>query len=94
MKYIVFSVELDEGHTKEIPIIFPNDLVHEDVAKSFKRVLFRNFEDQEISVISAGFINVGLVLSCHGRSETLGIASRGAADETLINRYDYMHGLV
>ena len=89
-----FSIELDKYLTKEIPIIFPDELVHEDVANSLHHVLLEHYGQKENSVISAGFISVGLILSCHGRSETLGIESRGIVDETLIRQYDYMHGLV
>lgn len=85
-KYIVFGAGL-----MEIPVIFPDRLVHVDVAKAIVRALPR------VRVVACKVVSAGMLefpsLECHGRSETLGIDSRGEEDSRLILMYDYLHGI-
>lgn len=90
MKYIVLQ-GTKGSMTLELPIIFPNHLVHADVAG----VLL----DSEIlppgkwSVVSAGEFTPSAVHICCGHSETLNIGSRGTVDELLISMHDYGAGI-
>lgn len=46
---------------------------------------------EEIEVVSAGECLVQTI--CSGGSETLQVKSRGKEDSSMINMYDYLHGL-
>lgn len=89
MKYIVLKIK-----DREWPIIFPDMMVHSDVAESMQLHVIR-FHDERSRVVAAGSISFfgGNVL-CSGESETLGIESRGSEDEKLIKMFDYLHGIV
>ena len=92
MKYIVLEAKLGEDLMQKIPIIFPNFLVHSDVAKYVAGLLIKQYKrDPEITVASAGFINLK-VEKCFGESETCKKAA-DLDDEFLINSYDYTAGL-
>jgi hypothetical protein len=73
-----------------LPIIFPEFLVHEDVANAIIGVLENmdgpNLQPRE--VVSAGDVTVPLA-SCDGSSQTLGIGSRYNQDERLITFGQY-----
>jgi hypothetical protein len=72
-----------------LPIIFPNHLVHEDVAIHMKMNLLRN-HSWPSTVNSAGFINsLGV---CSGKSESLKCDS-SPEDTNIIKTYDYTQGL-
>ena len=93
MKYIVI-----EQKTKEldrvIPIIFPDALVHKDVYESVVHMLRRTEHPEleaEYEVYSAGSCDVKV--QCSGKSETLGVESLIKGDDSIINMYDYTHGL-
>lgn len=94
MKYIVLQTTPKNNEIKrEFPIIFPDVLVHSEVAEQMQHSLMR----QHITAkpVAAGFLNlVGLNLNCGGRSETLNLDSRGDVDSALISMHDYYHGLV
>ncbi len=85
--YIVFSVPSGDMR-REVPIIYPDFLVHSHVAEALQKVPGM----ENCSVMSAGSILVD-ALSCTGRSNTLDADSRGATDEKLINMFHYFHGL-
>ena len=68
-KYII--VDLDG---LPVPILFPEALQHNRVAKNFK-------------VESAGFINVESVGAAYGESISLMIQSKGIEDTQLINDF-------
>lgn len=92
MKYIVLKAELNNGLEQRIPIIFPNFLVHDHVAKYFAELLIREYKRQpEITVASAGEINFGPV-TCYGKSESCKVSS-DPGDDVLINMFDYTQGL-
>ncbi len=85
MKYIMFKQQMDDID-KLIPIIFPNDLVHEDVAKALQQSVL-----EDCSIASAGFINP-LNLKAEGGSETLNIESNPEIDSHVIKMNDYGAG--
>lgn len=83
MKYIV---ALHEG--KEKIFVFPRAIDHDRFYEGLAAIRFGHGRDWRRHVlgcpsdlVSAGFIDGG---ECHGRSETLGIESRGAADTALL----------
>lgn len=86
MKYIILYDEIRDQH---IPLIFPDMLVHADVAKSITRAL-----PNPTYPVAAGEISVGILgYECHGFSETLKLQSR-PQDASIINSMDYCHGLM
>lgn len=82
MKYIMFKQEQGDL-SKLIPVIFPNDLVHADVAKALQQSVLKGH-----SIVSAGSISP-LNLEAEGRSETLGVESNPIVDSHVIKMNDY-----
>ncbi|WP_139841349.1 hypothetical protein [Acinetobacter sp. ANC 4204] len=82
MKYIMFRQQ-QCGMTKLIPVIFPNDFVHKDVADALQQTVLKDSE-----IHSAGFISP-LNLLPEGRSETLNVAADPDTDERVIKMNDY-----
>lgn len=91
MKYIMLKVDLQDGLTKLVPIIFPDFMVHEDVCISIRRILAGRHK-MESEIYSAGEINFQEP-HCSGKSETLKVHASDA-DSAIIATYDYFHGLV
>ncbi|EGB8646316.1 hypothetical protein H8N91_001743 [Salmonella enterica] len=92
MKYII--LRLDGKIPREVPVIFPDLLVHADVARAMTAMIKEgssNTNITDVRVVSAGFCNTAV--ECHGKSETLNIASRDI-DNTVINTVDYTFGLL
>jgi hypothetical protein len=83
----MFQIQ-QSGMSKKIPIIFPDFLVHSDVAKAMKRLT----DLREAEIASAGFYDP-ISGDCHGKSETLEVSS-DPEDGNIILRYEYFHGLV
>lgn len=79
-KYIVTKID-----DKEVIFTFPKCVDHDRMWEAMHVIRFgdRNWERKlhGEKVISAGFVTDGV---CHGRSETLNIKSRGAADTALL----------
>lgn len=89
MKYIVLEVT-HGGSTRELPVIFPELLVHANVAKALATM--RGLENAK--PISAGFLSsMDVSPACHGASESLELKSRGKVDDNLIMMHDYLHGI-
>lgn len=80
-KYIVIRTP-----THDIPVIFPDCLVHKDVAISLSRT--KPLRDVGAEVISAGELYV-LANGVGGESTTLEIKSRGEDDQRLIDSMEY-----
>lgn len=81
MKYIVIS---DGKH--EYPIIFPQPLVHKQVAQAIEDAFYRNEGvGDDLTVISAGFCDGFDNLRCDSESESLNVKSRGQTDQLLID---------
>lgn len=93
MKYIV--VQIRNGETvREWPIIFPDMMVHKQIAETIKCHLMRH-HDQDARIVAAGLFSCfGGEVRCFGESETLNIESRGNEDAKLIKMFDYLHGIV
>lgn len=88
MKYIMLQRKLGNNITQRIPIIFPSDLVHEDVAKYCKKIE----QLQDTVIVSAGDYDIVSHI-CSGKSETLGIKSDLDKDSAIIFSYDYLYGI-
>lgn len=72
MKYIVLKTP--DG---DAPILFPDSLVHSDVAAKLG----------PLTVVSAGFVRWSAEgIRCYGHSASLRIGSRGAIDAALVLR--------
>lgn len=94
MKYIMFECArgTNDGLVFNIPIIFPGQLVHREVANALIPKLRTAFSECSICVVSAGDFNLS-TLECSGESDTLRLKSRGQEDSTLIRIHDIMHGM-
>lgn len=89
MKYIMFRHKFGEGVVQDIPVIFPNQLIHKFMAKRLVHAL--SFDHNiRAEVVSAGSINAEGV--CYGESETLGVKSR-PQDTEIIRHYDFTGGI-
>lgn len=87
-KYIM--LEIQEGY--RFPIIFPDKLVHKDVAEALRRCT--PSKKGPAVATSAGTIEILDVRGVGGSSETLCIESLGVDDENIINNYNYGHGII
>lgn len=74
--------------TKRIPIIFPNELVHADIAE-YIRDMLKHTHGWKAKIVSAGEINLGMFVNCHGSSSTLEISAQPEIDNNVINMNDY-----
>lgn len=88
MKYIMLQKHLGNNIIQRIPIIFPSNLVHEDVFYACKNI--EGLESTEI--VSAGDFNT-INCKCSGKSETLNVKSDSEEDSTIIFTYDYLYGI-
>lgn len=91
MKYIVIGMEHTNGMKIEIPIMFPEVLVHVEVAQAIKELLQNQFKSSKIAPISGGFINSAdcTDIDCCRESTSLKLKSRGELDTVLIKMSDY-----
>lgn len=71
MKYVM----LIDGNDRRYPLVFPENLVHEEMAKETMRHMAR-VHGLVVYPISAGFVNFLPTILTHGKSETLGIGSK------------------
>lgn len=85
MKYVMFRVPGPGGIDRLVPVLFPDSLVHREVAEALYPVV-------KGLPVSAGECVVD-VSSTHGRSSTLAMDSR-EEDADVISTHDYLHGLV
>lgn len=85
MKFIVMSLL-----EKEEIFVFPRNVDHDRMFEACEAIRFggdRNWERKYLrdgECVAAGFIDGG---QCHGKSETLGIKSRGEADTKLLAHF-------
>lgn len=73
MKYIM----LEDIEGRKIPIIFPDHIVHADMAKLACNLIARQ-QKAIVQPIAAGFISIGTDIMTFGESETLKLKSRTA----------------
>lgn len=85
-KYIMFERKIGDTTTL-FPVIFPDKLVHEDVATGLRATAAVPGKP-----VSAGTIDHVEVHNLGGQSETLGLASN-PTDARIIQNYAYCHGL-
>lgn len=95
MKYVVIRVTSRIGE-REIPVIFPNALVHSQMAEATIAAMKIDDPRSGYEVVSAGEISsMNINPECHGKSVSLGnIKSREGVDDSLIRRHDYFHGIL
>ena len=86
MKYIMLKLS-DE---RLVPVIFPNSLIHSEMANAVQSMLLQVHE-LTCEPVSAGDIQFSDVF-CSGKSSTLKLDSR-PSDAELIEGYDYNHGI-
>lgn len=89
-KYIMFEVKGKEL-TFSVPIIFPDKLIHVDMAKYAMHIVMRSFPKFDCDLINAGMIDSIEANATHGMSETLHLNS-DKDDVNVINLYQYQHG--
>lgn len=90
--YIVLevkSIELPDAPPTELPIIYPDRLVHADVAKAIMGC--ESLKGFDVKPISAGSVLIHCDAT-HGSSTTLDLKS-GITDTALINNFPYFHGI-
>ena len=95
MKYIVVEVST-AGIIRELPFIFPESFVHKSMYKMVEREYLFDHKADSVRCVAAGFISSVAVApagGCHGKSESLEIASRGEEDDNIIPMLDYTHGI-
>jgi len=91
MKYIMLRIVTAGEIIRELPIIFPDALVHADVAEAITKLpgLYT------ATPVSAGSLSsLELETQCYGDSQTLDLKSRGDLDSGRICMLDYSHGIV
>ena len=99
MKYIVCRVKRNGKTVMDVPVVFPDFLVHAMVFAQMRALLetqyFKASAKTEVVALSAGELSsTGFAVSatdglCHGRSDTLGVKSRGELNDRLIHMADY-----
>ena len=80
MKYVMIR-----RGSQVLPIIFPDFLVHDEVAHAIVAVVEKMEPPMAVGVVSAGDVQLGGgVVSCSGGSQTLGLQSRNRLDANVI----------
>lgn len=90
MKYVMLAQQLSgQGLTQFVPIIFPKQLVHAEVAKAILPLL------NKATTVSAGEVNflADGTVHCYGYSKTLGLGPR-PDDALVISAIDYSWGFI
>jgi len=91
VKYVVLTVS-GKNHTMRFPIIFPNNLVHDHVAKAVGLLLNLMFPRYNVNVTSAGEVNsMDFGGKAYGKSESCRVSSK-KTDTQLIRMNDYGAG--
>lgn len=91
MKYIMLEMQIGEDLYRLVPIIFPNTLVHSEVAEAFISSLEKDkFVAQ---VVSAGECTTLVSVNMDSYSVSLGGVVPNEGDESVINTVDYFHGI-
>jgi len=91
MKYIMLELSLGDLRYN-VPVIFPDTLVHEDMGKAVVHAANRSVPKADVKMVSAGFVSNCSGVTCYGRSESLDLDSR-PEDGKIISTYDYTHGV-
>lgn len=91
LKYIMLELKIGQV-VSHLPIIFPNLMVHSEVAKYIQQMLF-DVHKFDTKVHSAGEVTIECI-SCHGGSSTLNKDADLTLDRETIDMFDYFHGIV
>lgn len=91
MKYVMLQVQMNQM-CNLLPVIFPAQLVHVDVATGMRAVCGMHWPRAEVSFVSAGTIILDNV-EVGGHSTTMGLRSH-PDDASIIYSIDVMRGLV
>ncbi len=96
MKYVMIEIPAHgEMPARRVPVIFPDLLVHADVAHAMELVVKSTLVPKarvKPRTTSAGDCRLDNVL-CGGGSESLKLESRERLDARVIEMYDYLHGI-
>lgn len=106
MKYVMFQCTYSGGLVQKVPFIFPEFMVHADVAEYMKVMMLREHKMTDVRPVSAGFVNlggeftstkgkVGKIGGVHvyGDSETLKL-KHDPNDAAVLDFYQYTNGVV
>jgi hypothetical protein len=91
MKYVMLKRTNPKGGSQLLPVIFPNELAHADVAKALTHS--KGLRDLKMVVDSAGSYDP-VNQYAYGESTTLNIKSKPTRDSQVIVSHDYAHGLM
>lgn len=96
MKYIVIQLIFSIDNVRELPFVFPDVVVHKDMADSMVGILKAQFPSAAIKPVAAGFLSSMTFNEdcCNGKSISLHLNSRGKQDSRLLMGMDYFHGIV
>lgn len=91
MKYVMLKRTNPKGGSQLLPVIFPNELAHADVAEALcERMETKKFD---LEVVSAGDFCM-LTKQATGKSTTLKLKADRERDSQIIANHDYAHGLM
>lgn len=90
-KYVMFENKVGTL-TVMFPVIFPDKMVHKDVAAHLRH-LMPGWRHGGVKAVSAGKIEHLTVHGLGGNSDTLGLESN-PDDKGIIDDYSYMHGIL
>ncbi len=92
-KYIMFERIIDDCIPQKIPVVFPKELAHSNVAD--RLMLMPEFIDVgPTRIVSAGFIQISFNgISCYGSSESLKLDSN-KEDSLIIASFDRLNGIL
>lgn len=77
---------------QQVPILFPAQIVHADIAKFVPAMLRRADKRLVVHPVAAGFVSL-VVSGVSGESESMGGVKSRPEDATTINVYPYSHGM-
>jgi len=85
MKYEVFQVQ-KANMMFEVGVMHHDALTHADIAKALRPSIAETYSTtlERVVVVGAGFCSDGIPFQCWGSSDSLGISSRGDADEATL----------
>ena len=94
MKFIVIQFEDALGRVIEYPLIFPEGIIHAEMAEAVKWAIRRSTDVSSIpKAVAAGEALLDEVVVTNMRSESLGLGPR-KTDEVLIGNIDTTKGVI
>jgi hypothetical protein len=92
-KYVMLESRIGWDTKVLYPVIFPDKLVHSQVAMQLRKIIPGWRRTYGVQVVSAGKIEHLEVEGLGGESETLGLKSE-LTDTGVIENYSYLHGIL